>query len=136
MRPPETVYRGERLTGPGMTAVGVRVTVTEPGGRPRALYPNRSQRLFNHSPDGFEWGYQGSGPAQLALALVLDVTDDAALSRQCHQWFKVAAVSCWGERWDVTAGEVLRLVDQWRRESAMREAAAASPAAAAEGGAT
>jgi hypothetical protein len=25
--------------------------------------------LYNHSPDGFEWGYHGSGPAQLALAL-------------------------------------------------------------------
>ena len=26
--------------------------------------------LFNHSPTGFEWGYFGSGPAQLALAIV------------------------------------------------------------------
>jgi Family of unknown function (DUF6166) len=27
----------------------------------------------NHSPDGYEWGYCGSGPAQLALALLLDL---------------------------------------------------------------
>lgn len=26
--------------------------------------------LINHSPDGFEWGYLGSGPSQLALALL------------------------------------------------------------------
>jgi hypothetical protein len=26
--------------------------------------------LFNHSPTGFEWGYGGSGPAQLALAIL------------------------------------------------------------------
>jgi hypothetical protein len=26
----------------------------------------------NHSPTGFEWGYGGSGPAQLSLALLLD----------------------------------------------------------------
>ena len=26
--------------------------------------------LTNHSPDGFEWGYAGSGPSQLALALL------------------------------------------------------------------
>lgn len=26
--------------------------------------------LANHSPDGFEWGYNGSGPAQLALAIL------------------------------------------------------------------
>ena len=28
--------------------------------------------LANHSPTGFEWGYGGSGPAQLALALLAD----------------------------------------------------------------
>jgi hypothetical protein len=26
--------------------------------------------LWNHSPTGLEWGYAGSGPAQLALALI------------------------------------------------------------------
>ena len=25
--------------------------------------------LVNHSPEGFEWGYPGSGPSQLALAI-------------------------------------------------------------------
>ena len=28
--------------------------------------------LWNHSPTGFEWGYGGSGPAQLALAILAD----------------------------------------------------------------
>ena len=28
--------------------------------------------LRNHSPTGFEWGYGGSGPAQLALAILAD----------------------------------------------------------------
>ena len=35
------------------------------------LSPKRSQKVFNHSPDGFNWGYSGSGPAQLALAVCL-----------------------------------------------------------------
>lgn len=26
----------------------------------------------SHSPTGFEWGYGGSGPAQLALAMLID----------------------------------------------------------------
>lgn len=26
--------------------------------------------LVDHSPDGFSWGYAGSGPSQLALALL------------------------------------------------------------------
>ena len=31
------------------------------------LNPRRD--LWNHSPSGFEWGYAGSGPAQLALGV-------------------------------------------------------------------
>jgi len=41
------------------------------------LLPGPSQRLSNHSPDGFNWGYGGSGPAQFALALLLFFTDEA-----------------------------------------------------------
>lgn len=37
----------------------------------KPLDPSRSQKIWNHSPDGFNWGYGGSGPAQLALALLL-----------------------------------------------------------------
>ena len=35
------------------------------------LTPGRSQAIYNHSPNGFAWGYSGSGPSQLALALCL-----------------------------------------------------------------
>jgi hypothetical protein len=40
----------------------------------RELSPERSQAVVNHSPTGFAWRYAGSGPAQLALALLLDIT--------------------------------------------------------------
>jgi len=36
------------------------------------LDPMESQKVHNHSPDGFAWGnYGGSGPSQLALAILL-----------------------------------------------------------------
>ncbi|OFW58450.1 MAG: hypothetical protein A2133_00790 [Actinobacteria bacterium RBG_16_64_13] len=38
----------------------------------RPLIPHRSQQVWNHSPGGFEWGYGGSGPAQLALGVLLE----------------------------------------------------------------
>ena len=38
------------------------------------LSPARSQKVYNHSPNGFNWGYGGSGPAQLALAMMLELT--------------------------------------------------------------
>lgn len=54
----------------------------------QVLDPARSQRVFNHSPDGFAWGYAGSGPAQLALAILLaaGLTDTRAV--QLHHDFK------------------------------------------------
>ncbi len=33
--------------------------------------------LVRHSPDGFEWGYQGSGPADLARSIVGDLLKQA-----------------------------------------------------------
>ena len=43
--------------------------------------------LRNHSPDGFEWGYSGSGPAQLALAiLAVEFDDEFAVAH--YQKFK------------------------------------------------
>ena len=53
------------------------------------LSPKRSQKVYNHSPDGFSWGYGGSGPAQLALAVMLELTGDS----RGYQKFK----------WDVIA---------------------------------
>jgi hypothetical protein len=41
------------------------------------LDPAQSQKVWNHSPDGFNHGYSGSGPAQLALAIMLELTGKA-----------------------------------------------------------
>jgi hypothetical protein len=51
-----------------------------------------SLRLKRHSPTGFAWGYAGSGPAQLALALLLEFTTETeALAR--YQAFKADLVA-------------------------------------------
>ena len=50
------------------------VTVVEDDGRIRSLDPRRDLR--NHSPTGYAWGYSGSGPAQLALAILCDALGD------------------------------------------------------------
>ena len=56
------------------------------------LDPGPSQALYNHSPDGFAWGYGGSGPSQLALALLLYFTDkEFALSH--YQDFKFDVIA-------------------------------------------
>jgi hypothetical protein len=60
-------------------------------GRRRAL-PWRLD-LFNHSPTGFNWGYGGSGPAQLALAILADLLGDDVLAVRLHQPFKWQVVA-------------------------------------------
>ena len=54
----------------------------------KELSPAPSQKLKNHSPDGFAWGYGGSGPAQLALAILLEITKDEDFSLKKYQDFK------------------------------------------------
>lgn len=44
--------------------------------------------LANHSPGGFEWGYAGSGPAQLALAILADCLGDDGMALRLYQRFK------------------------------------------------
>lgn len=53
----------------------------------KKLFHQYSCTVVNHSPTGFQWGYSGSGPAQLALALLLLVTDKETAQR-LHQKFK------------------------------------------------
>ena len=74
----------------------------------KPLSPRPSQEVYNHSPCGFNWGYGGSGPAQLALALLLDVTGDKKKSLGWHQkfkWEKIAKLDM-GETWEMTSEEV------------------------------
>jgi hypothetical protein len=75
--------------------------------------------LFNHSPTGFSWGYGGSGPAQLALALLADALGDDDRALQLHQDFKFKVVACWpeGERWWITAEQIAAVVKVIEQEA-------------------
>jgi hypothetical protein len=55
------------------------VMIDNNNGEKTELYPDKSLKIINHSPTGFSWGYKGSGPAQLALAILLSLLpqDDA-----------------------------------------------------------
>jgi hypothetical protein len=44
------------------------------------LSPQKSFQIRKHSPDGFNWGYSGSGPAQLALALIIYAAEKMEVS--------------------------------------------------------
>lgn len=75
----DVVYRGYRLGEFGHLVV----TAGD-----RRLLPDLSLTFRRHSPNGFEWGYSGSGPAQLALAILLDWTRNSADAISQYQAFK------------------------------------------------
>lgn len=81
-------YRSARR--PGATPEAI-VAVLEPGRPPRPLNPRLDVR--GHSPDGFEWGYAGSGPAQLALALAADALGNDARAVAVYQRLKCDLVA-------------------------------------------
>jgi hypothetical protein len=99
---PDVIYVGYRRRS--------RAIVEEQSDQ-QQLTPERSLELANHSPSGFEWGYGGSGPAQLALALLLDYTDDEELALAEYKAFKTEVVSqleCTGPDgcWRLTGREI------------------------------
>lgn len=62
--------------------------------------------LANHSPTGLEWGYGGSGPAQLALALLADRYPDSAAVAH-YQRFKGDVVTHLdGDNWTLPVGVI------------------------------
>lgn len=82
--------------------LGYAAVVTVDG---RRLNPRRD--LWNHSPDGFEWGYGGSGPAQLALAVLADYCQNDERALNLYQRFKWAVVAELPYRgWVLTAEEI------------------------------
>lgn len=95
------VYRGNR------SGYDRKIEVVEDGVS-SDLSPEHSQEIINHLPDGFNWGYSGSGPAQLALRLLLDVTGDQVVASRYYQQFKADAVSQFGERWEISEVAIRR----------------------------
>jgi hypothetical protein len=80
------------------------VVVTRDDGS--VLDPSHSQKLVNHSPDGFNWGYAGSGPAQLALGLLYDCYASETLALKYYQQFKQQVVVDLKDNWEMTCDEI------------------------------
>ena len=84
----------------------------------RALDPRFDLRF--HSPDGFEWGYCGSGPARLALALLADHCGNDEQALNFYQRFKWAVVAGLPkQRWTLTSQQIQEAVDTLRFASAL-----------------
>jgi hypothetical protein len=52
------------------------------------LNPVLSKKIYVHSESGFDWGNTDSGSAQLALAILLELTGNKKLTMILHHAFK------------------------------------------------
>ena len=79
---------------------GQAIMVDKDGTRTYAL-----KHVVRHSPDGFNWGYGGSGPADTALSILTDcVGKDVA--EAFYQEFKFDFVAGWGTSFEITEDEI------------------------------
>jgi len=67
------------------------VFVEDADGNQRELLTYEEVR--SHSPDGFCWGYNGSGPSQLALVIMIETFDSMDLALRYYQKFKDSVIS-------------------------------------------
>jgi len=86
-----------QLTEPAVAYVGIR---TQEGAlvwvvrnRPKGTTVEPLRHIVRHSPTGFEWGYLGSGPADLALSILADFLHDEEAADALAHAFKERVIA-------------------------------------------
>jgi hypothetical protein len=99
------IYRGKRIDD------DLVVTVEVLGSQGQTLSTYRltadvSLRLRRLCPAGFNWGFEGVGPHQLALALMIDATNSIKFALRTYQQFAAEFVARWFDEWSITTHEI------------------------------
>lgn len=97
------------------TANGCTVEVIDQEGWREPLDPRFDLR--RHSPDGYSWGYSGSGPSQLSLALLADALGDDARAQAAYMDFKFQVVGrIAGDSFELTEDDIRATVARLEAE--------------------
>lgn len=111
------VYEGSGTGGPGGPG-WVAVSLAQAEGEERHRPEPLTHVHVHAAPGGVSWGYAGSGPADLALSILVDALEAAghdhgadtdALAWRYHQRFKTDHVATWpaGGPWVLTETQVM-----------------------------
>ncbi|QKY21346.1 hypothetical protein B4589_013550 [Halolamina sp. CBA1230] len=68
--------------------------------------------LLSASPSGYAWAYSGSGPAQLAIAILAHAYDDEFATMHYQQFKREVVSELPEDRWTLRTPDL----DAWRRE--------------------
>jgi len=88
-----------KLYAGGRSLAGAEVTVDG-----KKLDPRFDLKRL--SPTGFEWTYEGNGPAQLALALLADHLGDDDRALQLYDRFMRVVVADLDNSWELTSADI------------------------------
>jgi hypothetical protein len=91
---------GDRHSGDGVSGDGLATDVPQPAeGEDVRLWRDEdgiahatAKHVERHSPTGIEWGYRGSGPADLALSILTRFAD-AETAQALYQRFKAEVIA-------------------------------------------
>lgn len=68
--------------------------------------------IFNHSRDGFDWGYMGSAPLQLAFAILCEIADVDFAKQYKTEFSKDVVSQLKGRDWILESVDVLEWIDK------------------------
>ena len=105
----EKVYRGDR------TIDCCLITVD---GRP--IDEALSVRTFSNQ--GLEWSYEGEGPLQLALAILVDHLGDPDQALELSDGFMRAVIANFSNEWEMTSADIDRALAHLAERDSMASA--------------
>lgn len=96
-------YKGKRVGPPrGLPLVEPNDVIITVNGK------RLKHRIF-HSPSGLNWGYLGSGPADLARSILWNYLRREP-NRNLYMAFKEAFVSGWSDKWKITSTQIKKWI--------------------------
>ena len=105
------MYFGEKNGKPGPQKVLVKVQYFNGG-----MVNEELEHIEKHSPDGFNWGYGGSGPADLAYAILVDFCDRRRMPENIpekyYQEFKETFVVKFEEKFEIDDHVIGKWIDE------------------------
>lgn len=84
--------------------------------------PPREDLLRRNDAPAFEWGYQGSGPEHLAIAiLAVHLGDDAQALEFARAFRDEAIAPLYGNEWEYTSRDIDRILHDIRNDKQKRK---------------
>lgn len=120
------IFKGIRREGTAVVLVVEQLEDGQEHGTTVLPLPRLRLTEARHSPTGFEWGYMGSGPAELARALLIATFpgDDAVRAPRVYQTFKTQIIGYLDkDAWTLTSAGVRAWRQTFEARSAIQEAA-------------